>query len=212
MNMNYEELEQLFYANELETCIAEGEKSLASSPDDLDVLFLMAVAHHDLAYREGHEEAYVAIQQQVIPYLRRILAIDPSNNKALYNILNYPLDNQYVLWQIARPQMHITEENKDEFIAYAQKLLADNDSAPYGFDFLIKIYESLAETEHLLATIDRGIAFFKERFADNRDVLDKNISYFWLKKIYVLDYSKLATGAEIIKMIADQIDRYREPQ
>lgn len=208
MNMNYEELEQLFYANELETCIAEGEKSLASSPDDLDVLFLMAVAHHDLAYREGHEEAYVAIQKQVIPYLRRILTIDPSNNKALYNILNYPLDNQYVLWQIARPQKHITEENKDEFIAYAQKLLADNDSAPYGFDFLIKIYESLAETEHLLATIDRGIAFFKERFADNRDVLDKNISYFWLKKIYVLDYSKLATGAEIIKMIADQIDRY----
>lgn len=208
MNMNYEELEQLFYANEIEACIAEGEKALGSSPNDLDVLFLMAVAHHDLAYREGHEEAYASIQQYVIPYLRRILALDPSNNKALYNILSYPLGNEYVLWQIARPQKHITEENKDEFIAYARALIAQPESAPYGFDFLVKIYESLGEREHLLATIERGIAFFRETFADNRDLMDKNVSYFWLKKIYMLDFSKIATGGEIVQMIADQIEHY----
>lgn len=206
--MNYEELEQLFYASEIEECIKEGERLLVEDPKDLDTLFLMAVAHHDLAYREGHEETYTSIQAYVIPYLQRILAIDPHNNKALYNILSYTLGNEYVLWQLGRPQKHITTDNRDEFVSYAKRLIDQSESAVYGFDFLVKIYESLGENELLLDTIDRGIAYFKKEFMDNRDLLDKNVSYFWLKKIYVLDYTKLSSGADLVKLIAEQIERY----
>ncbi len=95
----------------------------------------MAVAYHDIVYYDGHEAVYDAIRDHVIPYLRRILQLNPNNQKALYNILDYPLGNEYNLMQIARSKKHITQENKAEFIRYAEHMLEDPDYVAYGYDF-----------------------------------------------------------------------------
>lgn len=197
----YDNLEQLFYRGDLEQCIAEGEQYLLSHPDDGEVLFLMAVAHHDIVYYDGHEAVYDAIRDHVLPYLRRILQINPNHQKALYNILDYPLGNEYTLMQIARSKKHITQENKEEFISYAERLLEDPDYEGHGYDFLVKIYESLEENKALLNSLEAGMYYFKKAYADNREVRDKNISLFWIKKIYLLDRIKMVSGEELTTLI-----------
>ncbi|MCQ9638996.1 hypothetical protein MP478_06290 [Chryseobacterium sp. WG14] len=197
----YNNFEQLFYRGELEQCIAEGEKYLLSNPDNEEVLFLMAVAHHDSVYDEGHEEVYSAIHDKVIPYLRKILKLNPNNLKALYNILDYPLSNEYTLMQIGRMKKHITEANKAEFIGYAERLLDHAGYEAYGYDFLVKIYESLGENEALLNSLEAGIYYFQRAFANNRELRDKNTSLFWIKKIYLLDREKMISGEELISLI-----------
>ncbi|AZA76811.1 hypothetical protein EG347_04415 [Chryseobacterium sp. G0186] len=199
----YHNLEQLFYQGDLEQCIAEGEQYLLSHPEDEDTLFLMAVAYHDRVYDEGHEEAYEAIRDKVIPYLRRILTVNPNNLRALYNILNYPLGNEYTLMQIGRIKKHITEENKSEFIGYAERLLDDAENEVYGYDFLVKIYESLGKSESkaLLNSLEAGMYYFHREFADNRELRDKNTSLFWIKKIYLLDREKMVSGEELTALI-----------
>ncbi len=177
----YDKLQQLFYRGDLDQCIAEGELYLLSHPEDEEVLFLMAVAYHDIVYYEGHEEIYEAIRDHVIPYLRRILQLNPNNQKALYNILSYPLENEYTLMQIGRSKKHVTHENKNEFISYAERMLEDPDYAGYGYDFLVKIYESLEENQALLNSLEAGIYYFRKD-ADNREQKDKNISLFWIKR------------------------------
>lgn len=197
----YNNLEQLFYRGDLEQCIEEGKKHLLSHPQDEEVLFLMAVAYHDFAYYDGHEAIYDAIRDYVIPYLRRILQINPNNKKALYNILDYPLGNEYTLMQIARSKKHITQENKEEFIGYAERMLDDQDYAGYGYDFLVKIYESLEENKALLNSLEAGIYYFQKAHADEREVRDRNISLFWMKKIYLLDREKMVSGEEFTAII-----------
>ncbi|MDR2236919.1 MAG: hypothetical protein LBE92_12430 [Chryseobacterium sp.] len=204
----YQELEQLFFRGELEQCIAEGEKYLLSDPQDEEVLFLMAVASHDEVYDEGHEAVYQAIKEKVIPYLRRILKINPNHQKALYNMLSYPLDNEYTLMQIARPQKHITEENKAEFISYAERLLHNPDNRGYGHDFLVKIYESLNDDEQLLKSLDDGISYFRTESAESREWRDRNASLFWIKKIYLLDRSKTASGKELTDLIGRELKTF----
>ncbi|PKF75734.1 tetratricopeptide repeat protein [Chryseobacterium sp. PMSZPI] len=197
----YENLEQLFYQGDLEQCIVEGEQYLLSHPEDEEVLFLMAVAYHDIVYYDGHEEVYDAIRDHVIPYLRRILQINPNNQKALYNILNYPLGNEYTLMQIARSKKHITQENKEEFITYAERMLDDPDYAGYGYDFLVRIYESLQENKALLNSLEAAIYYCRKAHVDEREVRDKNVSLFWIKKIYLLDREKMVSGAELVSII-----------
>lgn len=200
----YNNFEQLFYRGELEQCIAQGENYLLSHPDHEDVLFLMAVAHHDRVYDEGHEEVYNAICDKVIPYLRRILKLNPNNLKALYNILDYPLSNEYTLMQIGRMKKHITEENRVEFITYAERLLDHIEYEAYGYDFLVKIYESLGENEALLNSLEGGIYYFQRAFADNRELRDKNTSLFWIKKVYLLDREKMIPGEKLITLIEEE--------
>lgn len=197
----YDNLEQLFYRGELEQCIAEGEEYLRSHPEDEDVLFLMAVAYHDIVYYEGHEAVYDAIRDYVIPYLRRILQLNPNNQKALYNILDYPLGNEYTLMQIARSKKHITRENKAEFIGYAEQMLEDPEYAGYGYDFLVKIYESLEENKALLNSLEAAMYHSKKTDADNREIRDKNTSLYWIKKIYLLDRTKMVSGEELTALI-----------
>ena len=197
----YDNLEQLFYRGDLEQCIAEGEQYLLSYPEDEEVLFLMAVAYHDIVYDEGHEAVYDAIRDHVIPYLRRILQLNPSNQKALYNILDYPLGNEYALMQIARSKKHITQENKEEFIGYAERMLEDPDYVGYGYDFLVKIYESLEENQALLNSLEAGIYYSKKADAGNREIRDKNTSLYWIKKIYLLDRTKMVSGEELTVLI-----------
>ncbi len=197
----YNNLEQLFYRGDLEQCIIEGEQYLLSHPEDEDVLFLMAVAYHDIVYYEGHEAVYDAIRDFVIPYLRRILQINPNNQKALYNILDYPLGNEYTLMQIARSKKHITQENKAEFIGYAERMLEDPDYVAYGYDFLVKIYESLEENQALLNSLEAAMYYSKQVHADNREIRDKNTSLYWIKKIYLLDHTKMISGEELTALI-----------
>ncbi|MCJ7932175.1 MAG: hypothetical protein MUW56_00670 [Chryseobacterium sp.] len=197
----YDNLEQLFYSGELEQCIEEGENYLLSHPDDEEVLFLMAVASHDQVYEDGHEAVYDAIREKVIPYLRRILKLNPDHQKALYNILSYPLENESTLIQIARPKKHITEQNKQEFITYAERLLEDSENAVYGYDFLVKIYESIGDSRALLNSLEAGIYYFEKHFADHRELRDKNISMFWIKKVYLLDREKKVSGAALVSLI-----------
>lgn len=199
----YDKLQQLFYRGDLDQCIAEGELYLLSHPEDEEVLFLMAVAYHDIVYYEGHEEIYEAIRDHVIPYLRRILQLNPNNQKALYNILSYPLENEYTLMQIGRSKKHVTHENKNEFISYAERMLEDPDYAGYGYDFLVKIYESLEENQALLNSLEAGIYYFRKD-ADNREQKDKNISLFWIKKIYLLDREKKISGEELVSVIEQE--------
>lgn len=197
----YSNLEQLFYRGDLEQCIIEGEQYLLSHPEDQDVLFLMAVAYHDIVYYEGHEAVYDAIRDYVIPYLRRILQLNPNHQKALYNILDYPLGNEYALMQIARSKKHITQENKAEFIRYAEQMLEDPEYAGYGYDFLVRIYESLEENKALLNCLEAGMYYFQKADAGNRELKDKNTSLFWMKKIYLLDRAKMISGDELTALI-----------
>lgn len=208
-NINmYDNLEQLFYQGNLEQCIAEGEQYLLSHPEDQEVLFLMAVAYHDLVYYDGHEAVYEAIKHHVIPYLRRILQLNPNNQKALYNILDYPLGNEYTLMQIGIAKKHITRENKDEFTGYAERMLEDPDYAGHGYDFLVKIYESLRENKALLNCLEAGMYYFRKADAGNREVRDKNISLFWIKKIYLLDREKMVSGQELTAMIEQEYSSF----
>lgn len=197
----YDKLEQLFYSGELEQCIAEGEQYLLSHPEDEEVLFLMAVAHHDIVYYEGHEAVYEAIKERTIPFLRRILKLNPNNQKALYNILDYPLGNEYTLMQVGRTRKHITEDNKAEFIGYAERMLEIPDYTGYGYDFLVKIYESLGESKALLNSLEAGMYYFQKEYANNRELRDKNTSLFWIKKVYLLDREKMVSGAELTSVI-----------
>ncbi|WET50455.1 hypothetical protein PYS58_04815 [Chryseobacterium indologenes] len=197
----YHNLEQMFYRGDLDQCIAEGEQYLLSHPEDEEVLFLMAVAYHDIVYHEGHEAVYNAIRDYVIPYLRRVLQINPNNQKALYNILDYPLGNEYTLMQIARSKKHITQENKAEFIGYAERMLEDQDYIGYGYDFLVKIYESLEENKALLNSLEAAMYHAKKANDDNREIRDKNTSLYWIKKIYLLDYTKMISGEELTALI-----------
>ncbi|UHO39965.1 hypothetical protein H5J24_08070 [Chryseobacterium capnotolerans] len=197
----YDNLEQLFYRGDLDQCIIEGEQYLLSHPEDEEVLFLMAVAYHDIVYYEGHEAVYDAISDYVIPYLRRILQINPNSQKALYNILDYPLGNEYTLMQIARTKKHITQENKTEFIGYAERMLEDPDYVRYGYDFLVKIYESLEENKALLNSLEAAMYYSKKADADNREIRDKNTSLYWIKKIYLLDRTKMVSAEELTTLI-----------
>nr|WP_315034401.1 hypothetical protein [uncultured Chryseobacterium sp.] len=197
----YDKLEQLFYRGKLEQCIAEGEKYLLSHPDDEEILFLMAIANHDNVYYDGHEVVYEAIQQKMIPYFRRVLQLNPTHHKTLYSILSYSLDNEYILAQAGQTKKHITEQNKREFISYAEQMLEDPENAIFGYDFLVKIYESLGESKALVNSLDAGIYYFKKEFADNRELRDRNTSLFWIKKIYLLDKEKTISGAELTAII-----------
>lgn len=197
----YNRLEQLFYRGDLDQCIVEGEQYLLSYPEDEKVLFLMAVAYHDIVYYDGHEEVYEAIRDHVLPYLRKVLQINPNNQKALYNILDYPLGNEYTLMQIARSKKHITQENKEEFINYAERMLEDPDYVRYGYDFLVKIYESLEENKALLSSLEAAIYYSKKADANNREIKDKNSSLYWIKKIYLLDRTKMVSGEELTALI-----------
>lgn len=209
--MNYEELEQLFYSGELEHFIQEGEEYLLDNPKDTDMLFLMAVAHHDKAYENGHEEVYEAIQDYVIPYLRRVLVFEPDNARILYNILNYPLSNQITLEQIARPKYHLNPTNINEFIDYAERLKRDVDNSIFGHDFLIKIYEFNQNEAALVKCVDDAIVYFRERFNESRDLKDRNISICWLKKIYSLDRTKSWSQEELIREIDSMMYSYISP-
>lgn len=209
--MNYEELEQLFYAGELDLCIREGEEHLLDHPQDTDVLFLMAIAHHDRAFEEGHEEAYAAIQQHVIPYLKRVLSYEPNNARVLYNILNYPLSNQFTLNQIGRDKRHLTESNKEEYLEYAERLKENPLNRVYGHDFQIKIYEVFQDEELLLKSLDEAIEFFEIEFKDNRDLRDRNISICWIKKVYLLDRTGFISKEAQVELIDKGIYTFVSP-
>jgi len=209
--MNYEELEQLFYAGELDLCIREGEEYLLYNPQDTDVLFLMAVAHHDRAYEKGHEAAYDTIQEYVIPYLKRVLQYEPNNSRVLYNILNYPLGNEITLNQIGKPKRHLTEDNKEEYLDYAERLKLDPLNKVYGHDFQIKIYEIVKDEEALLKSLDEAIAFFEIEFKNNRDLKDRNISICWLKKVYLLNRTALKSRAELMEVIDLGVSTFVSP-
>lgn len=201
--MSYEELEQLFYAGELDLCISEGEEYLLDNPKDTDVLFLMSIAHHDRALEEGPDEAYRVIHKHVIPYLKRVLNYEPNNPRVLYNLLNYQLGNQYVLEQIARPNIDLTQKNKPELLEYAERLKQDPLNKVFGLEFEIKIYEILKEDEALLKALNEAISFFEIEFAENRELKDRNISICWIKKIYFLGRD----GVTEKSAIAEQIDK-----
>ena len=210
--MSYEELEQLFYAGELELCIKEGEEFLLDNPKDTDVLYLMSIAHHDLALEAGPEQAYKVIQKKVIPYLKRVLNYEPNNPKVLYNLLNYQLGNQYVLEQIARPNQDLTQGNKAELLEYAERLKQDPLNKVFGFEFEIKIYEILKEDEALLKSLNEAVSFFEIEFADFRELKDRNISICWIKKIYLLDRDGITEKAELLEMIDKGIYHFVSPQ
>lgn len=207
-NMIFEELQQLFYNGELDLLIEKGEQYLTDNPSDLDSLILLAVAYHDRVFNEGHEVVYEVIADKVIPCLRRVLEQQPDHQQALYMILDYPLDNQFDLLQIGQIRNHITQDNKDEFIGYADRLIAAGENAGYGYDSKVRIYETLEDYPKLLETLDLAIAYCQEAFAANREVMDKNTSIFWMKKIYVLDHTKLMEQQVIVALIEKGINYF----
>lgn len=206
--MTFEELQQLFYRGELDLLIEKGEVYLSENSNDLDSIILLAVAYHDRVFNEGHEVVYDSIESKVIPYLRRVLELQPDHQQALYMILSYPLDNQFDLLQVGRLKNHITQSNKEEFIGYADRLIELGENAGYGYDSKVRIYEALEDYPTVLEILDLGIIYFQECFSSNREVMDKNISVFWMKKIYLLDHTKLMDMEVVISLIEAGIDRY----
>ena len=143
--MNIEELENLFYSGDLALCIEEGEQYLKNYPDDTTVLFLMAVAHYDYVYPGHPELVYDTMNQFTVPYLKKIISLEPENSEALQHILSYTLNNDYNLAYINLSKRHITAENRKDYIGYAQRLIQDPSHATSGYDFLIRIYESVID-------------------------------------------------------------------
>ncbi|WP_164112142.1 MULTISPECIES: hypothetical protein [Sphingobacterium] len=206
--MTFEDLQQLFYQGELDLLIEQGEAHIEANPSDLESIILLAVAYHDRVYEKGHEAVYDAIQERLIPYFRKVLQVHPDHQIALYNILDYPLGNQFNLLQVGRIKQHITSDNKSEFLGYADRLIADASNAVYGYDSKVKIYESLEDYTSLIETIDLAITYCQEAFAFNRELRDRNTSIFWMKKVYVLDHTKMISQQELISIIKEGIDRF----
>lgn len=206
--MNIEELKDLYTRGDLSQCIQEGEKQLKNGTQDTAVLFLMAVAHHDYVSNGHPELVYDTIKQFTLPYLKEILILEPKNSKVLYHILSYTLNNDFYLAQINLPKKHIYTENINEYISYAQRLIQDVSHAIYGYDFLVRIYESAGETASILKTLDEGMAFLTTYFTADREQRDQYNSIYLMKKIYLLQENKLISPDEIVKVIADHMQQF----
>ncbi|ULT24472.1 hypothetical protein KUH03_36780 [Sphingobacterium sp. E70] len=180
--MEEKNIYDLFYSGDLDLFIIEGENQLKQNDQDVPLWTHLAVAYHDQVFYDGHEAIFDIIQEKMIPYLQKALQVEPENETTLYHMLNYVLGNQASLAQINRPRKHIDENNKDQFIGYAKKLIEIPKMAPYGYGFLADIYESLQDDTALLALLDEGIGYFNETFKDDREAADQNFSIFWIKK------------------------------
>ena len=107
--MEEKNIYDLFYSGQLDLFIIEGENQLRQNDQDVTLWTHLAIAYHDQAFYEGHEAIFDVIQEKMIPYFQKALAIEPDNETTLYHILNYVLDNQATLAQIGRPKFHITD-------------------------------------------------------------------------------------------------------
>ncbi|MFD2902585.1 hypothetical protein [Sphingobacterium anhuiense] len=206
--MNIEELENLFYSGDLALCIEEGEQHLKNHPDDTAVLFLMAIAHYDYVYPGHPELVYDTMNQFTVPYLKKIISLEPQNSEALQHILSYALNNDYNLAYINLSKRHITSENRNDYIGYAQRLIQDPNHATSGYDFLIRIYESVGEKAAVLKTLDEAMVFFTTYFTADREQRDQYNAIFLMKKIYLLQENKLIPPDQIIQVIADHIQQF----
>lgn len=207
--MTYEELYSLFLEGKLDELIVKGEIYSLEHPEDAQALLLQAVAYHDSAMQEyDHEEGYQVIQNHVIPILRKALAIEPNDSRLLYNFLSYPLENEYNLMQVGRLYKHITEDNKAEFIACATRLSQLKNNEIYGFDFLVKIYESLQDDQAQLTALDQLLSYIQNGFTYNRELRDTNYSVTWPKKIFLLDRMKSISGEELTQQIEEGLVKF----
>lgn len=198
----------LFYSGELDMFIIAGENQLKENDQDAVLWTHLAIAYHDQVFYEGHEAIFDIIQEKMIPYFQKALEVDPDNETTLYHILDYVLSNQSVLAQINRPRQHIDSNNKDVFIGYAQKLISIPEMTAYGYNFLVKIHESLQDEPSLLMALENGINYFNEAFRADRETYDHNFSIFWMKRVYLLDRTKQVDGPTLSKLIRDQFDRF----
>ncbi|MDH5826244.1 hypothetical protein [Sphingobacterium faecium] len=206
--MNIAELEDLYTRGDLAQCIEEGEQHLKNHPDDTAVLFLMAVAHHDYVYPGHPELVYDTMNQFTVPYLIKIINLEPENSETLQHMLNYTLNNDYNLAYINLSKRHIAAENSNDYIGYAQRLIQDSSHAASGYDFLVRIYESVGEESAVLKTLDEGMSFFGTYFTADREQRDQYNSIYLMKKIYLLQEKKLISPNEIVKIIADHIQQF----
>jgi len=191
----------LFYSGQLDLFIIEGENQLRKNDRDVALWTHLAIAYHDQAFYEGHEAIFNVIQEKMIPYFQKALAIEPENETTLYHMLNYVLDNQATLAQIGRPKLHITEANKTLFIDYAKKLIASPNMAGYGYNYLTNIYESIQDETALLPVLEDAINYVRETFKNEREAKDHNFSIFWMKKIYLLDRTKQINASNISDIV-----------
>ncbi len=199
--MEEKNIYDLFYSGQLDLFIIEGENQLRQNDQDVTLWTHLAIAYHDQLFYEGHEAIFDVIQEKMIPYFQKALAIEPNNETTLYHILNYVLDNQATLAQIGRPKSHITEDNKGLFIEYAKKLIASPNMSGYGHNYLTNIYEGLQDDTALLPALEASIDFVKETFKDERETSDHNFSLFWIKKIYLLDRTKQINTSNILALM-----------
>ncbi|MFD1770572.1 hypothetical protein [Sphingobacterium suaedae] len=206
--MNYADLEQLFYEGDIERCIIDGEQYLKESPENTQVLFLLATAYHDIVFQDGPQIVFDAIQNYTIPYLRRILSLDTTHKHALFSILDYPLGNQLALRNNGHHQTHITRQNADEFVIYANHLIETDDLFVDGYDFLWKIYEGLDEPERQILVADGAMSAIRDRFQNNRELRDKHTSYFWIKKIYLLSELPAFDNKELLPLITEVLPSF----
>ncbi|WDF67364.1 tetratricopeptide repeat protein [Sphingobacterium oryzagri] len=203
--VNYPDLEHLFYSGDIEACIIQGEQYLKVHPHDIDALLLLATAYHDIVFYEDIGIVFDAIQNYTVPYLKRILALDPNHKKALQYILHYTLQHQQTIGGKSEDKRHITNKNSQEYIAYA-KLLLQSDALLYsGYSFLWQIYETLDEPEKQLQLADEAIAVFEKKFAQNREMRDFHVSSFWIRKIRLLNNLPGIPKAAICTYIQNQV-------
>ena len=206
--MEEKNIYDLFYSGQLDLFIIEGENQLRQNDQDVTLWTHLAIAYHDQAFYEGHEAIFDVIQEKMIPYFQKALAIEPDNETTLYHILNYVLDNQATLAQIGRPKFHITEGNKGLFIEYAKKLIASPNMSGYGHNYLTNIYEGLQDDTAMLPVLEASIDFVKETFKDERETLDHNFSIFWIKKIYLLDRTKQINESNILALMESDFKHF----
>lgn len=209
--MTYQDLLSLFYEGELEEVISKGEIYTLNHPTDTQAMLLQAVAHHDIAMHKSnydHESAFEAIQNYVLPILRKALTVAPDNGQLLYNFLNYPLSNEYALNQIGRIKKHISLENVSEFVYYANRLKKIPEYEVIGYDFMVKIYESFEDEQKLLVAIDEFLDFNLKNFEGDRETRDENFAIIWPKRIWLLERLKKVSNNEIINEIQHFLPKF----
>lgn len=203
-----EELKDLFIQGYLPEFIQEAEAYLNLHPQDTEVLFMMAIAHHDRVYSGDPKRLFEAIKIYTLPLLREILVLEPANSQARYHILNAVLNNEYDLVQMNSAEKHISRENIGEYISYAQHLTLDPESAIYGYNFLISLYELIDAIPDILQTLDRGMEFLSSHFKQDREQREQNVSIYFCKKIYLLHANKLASGDDISVLINSHLQNF----
>ena len=174
--MDIQHLQTLFEQNQFAQCIKETEQFLQQDPNHIDALLLIAAAYYESIYEQAPLQVYQALRYTILPYLKRVLAQDATHQQAMTLLLNYTLVNDHDLKDSQENKRHISAENKQEFLDYADILANQYDLQLKAYQYKIKIYDLLDEYQDQFKLINEAF-----NYCDN----PSDQASFWVQQIYL---------------------------